>query len=90
MAERCLKVSIRGQVQGVSFRASTQIEAEKLGVTGYAKNNPDGSVEVLACGDDDSLEQLVRWLHKGPRLAKVSEVSVEECEKVDASEFVTR
>lgn len=87
MAARCLKIRIEGRVQGVSFRASTQAQAAQLGVTGYARNKSDGSVEVLACGDEDALEQIVRWLHEGPRLAKVSDVSVEECEWVEEKHF---
>lgn len=90
MAARCLKVRIEGRVQGVSFRASTQVQAERFGVTGYVRNSPDGTVEVLACGEEDALEQLVRWLHEGPRLANVSNVSVEECEWLDEKDFRIR
>lgn len=87
MAERCLKIRIRGRVQGVSFRDSSRQRAKSLGITGYARNAADGSVQVLACGDDDALERFVRWLHEGPPLAKVSDVSVEECRPIQRRGF---
>jgi len=66
--------TIKGRVQGVWFRDSTRSEALRLGITGYAKNLPNGDVEVLAEGDVSALEQLCQWLHEGPPLAKVSSV----------------
>ena len=77
----CYRCLVTGRVQGVFFRASTQREAQKLGVTGYAHNLPDGSVEVLACGDTAAVEQLKEWLWQGPPGARVSEV---ECRRVEA------
>ena len=68
---------MRGRVQGVFFRASTRSEALRLGLTGYAKNLPDGSVEVLACGADPALDELERWLHAGPPAARVDAVTRE-------------
>ena len=70
----CMRYTISGRVQGVFFRASTQREARSLGVTGYAKNLPDGSVEVLACGSASAVEQLREWLWVGPPAARVSHV----------------
>ncbi|MGM0434749.1 MAG: acylphosphatase, partial [Pseudomonadota bacterium] len=52
MAENCVLARVEGRVQGVSFRDSTRIQAQRLGITGYARNQPDGSVEVLACGEE--------------------------------------
>jgi acylphosphatase len=68
----CFVVS--GQVQGVGFRAATRARARKLGLTGHAVNRPDGRVEVLACGDSNTVEQLFMWLHQGPPLARVDKV----------------
>ncbi len=77
-----MKVSIHcfisGKVQGVWFRASTQDKAKELGLTGWARNLPDGRVEVIACGDKDKVDQLHEWLKHGPELARVSEVIREE------------
>ncbi len=70
----CAKFIVSGTVQGVYFRASTRARAMELGLTGYAKNRVDGSVEVIACGASDALDELERWLHIGPPAARVSEV----------------
>lgn len=76
----CIHCFVSGKVQGVWFRASTKEEAEKLGLTGWVKNLPDGRVEVLACGDKASVNQLREWLNRGPRLASVTQVELEELE----------
>lgn len=68
-------------MQGVYFRHSTRAQAERLGLRGFARNLTDGSVEVLAHGAPASLEELRRWLHKGPELARVD--AVEESELGD-------
>jgi acylphosphatase len=65
---------ITGTVQGVYFRHSTRVEAERLALTGYARNLPDGSVEVLAQGAAAAVAELHRWLHEGPRSARVEAV----------------
>jgi len=59
----------------VFFRASTREQALSLGVSGYARNRPDGRVEVLACGPDDAVQQLCDWLAQGPPAAQVSKVT---------------
>lgn len=79
MSEKlCIHCFVSGRVQGVWFRASTQEKAKKLGLTGWARNLPDGRVEVLACGDKEKLKELHQWLHTGPELANVTEVIYEE------------
>ena len=67
-------------MQGVWFRDSTRRQAESLHLTGYARNLPDGSVEVLACGSELSLDALRDWLEEGPPLARVSKVQESEAE----------
>jgi acylphosphatase len=67
-----------GRVQGVFFRASTRARARELGVTGYAKNLPDGRVEVVACGEPHAVGQLCEWLWIGPPGAEVTAVDVVE------------
>ena len=62
---------VSGKVQGVFFRASTREQALKLGLRGYAKNLPDGRVEVLAEGEASALDALERWLQVGSPMAKV-------------------
>ena len=69
---------VSGRVQGVFFRASTQRHARELGLTGYARNLPDGRVEVVASGTDAVLADLEEWLWTGPSAARVEDVSREE------------
>jgi acylphosphatase len=70
-------IRITGRVQGVFFRASARETAQRLGLTGYARNLPDGTVEIEAEGDDAALQQLIEWAHAGPSSARVEEVVVE-------------
>ena len=78
MAHVCTIAWVHRMVQGVGFRYSTQHEAQKLGVTGYARNLDDGSVEVVACGDEHAVNQLIAWLKAGgPRSARVERVLAE-------------
>ena len=69
---------VYGMVQGVGFRFSTQHQATALGLTGYAKNLDDGSVEVVACGEQEKVDQLLAWLKQGdPKHAQVDRVLTE-------------
>ena len=70
----CRKFRIEGRVQGVWFRESTRQQAAMRDITGYARNCPDGSVEVVACGSAEAISALRSWLRQGPPLAKVSGV----------------
>ena len=60
-----------GEVQGVFFRASAKESAEALGVSGWAKNNPDGSVEIWAEGQEENLQNFLDWCYNGSEKAKV-------------------
>jgi acylphosphatase len=71
---------VSGRVQGVFFRASTRIEAERLGLAGRATNLADGRVEVVASGSDTALDALERWLRRGPPAARVDDVARETIE----------
>lgn len=79
-AAKCRRFRVTGRVQGVFFRDSTRERALKLGLTGSARNMPDGSVEVLACGRQDALEQLRAWLQSGPPMASVASVESTDVE----------
>ena len=74
---------VRGRVQGVYFRGSAQAQAEKLGLRGWARNLPDGTVEVYAQGPAPAQLAFHEWLRRGPRMARVSAV-----EEVDAGDEV--
>jgi len=65
---------VSGRVQGVFFRASTRDQALALGLRGFARNLPDGRVEVLAAGDDIALDRLAAWLRQGPATAQVEDL----------------
>jgi acylphosphatase len=69
-------LTISGRVQGVYFRASAVYEAQNLGLTGWVKNCPDGSVEAVAEGDRSKVEDLIAWCRRGPRGARVQSVDV--------------
>ncbi|HYC08409.1 MAG TPA: acylphosphatase [Steroidobacteraceae bacterium] len=80
VCKRCL---VGGRVQGVYYRATAARRAHELGLRGYARNLPDGRVEVLACGDDVSVSAFVKWLWIGSSASKVTSVEVSDA-AVDA------
>jgi acylphosphatase len=65
---------VRGRVQGVYFRASTEREAKRLGLAGWVRNLESGEVELCAEGDEARLNELVAWAHRGPPAASVEAV----------------
>jgi acylphosphatase len=71
-------VQVRGRVQGVGYRASAAYEARRLGLAGWVRNLPDGTVEAAARGDGAAVDAFVAWLAEGPRGARVTGVDVEE------------
>lgn len=75
IARRCF---VAGRVQGVFYRASARARAEALGVTGHARNLPDGRVEVLACGAPEAVDALCAWLWDGSPASHVSAVEIED------------
>ncbi|MCA9358280.1 acylphosphatase [Candidatus Kaiserbacteria bacterium] len=68
---------VTGQVQGVAYRAYAQESATELGLVGYVKNKPDGTVFVVAQGEPDALKSFVEYLHEGSLMAVVEGVAVE-------------
>lgn len=71
-----VQLNIRGRVQGVFFRQSTRQTATRLGLTGWARNCPDGSVEVVFEGDRQTIDAAIEWCRIGPAAAVVSGVEV--------------
>lgn len=69
-----LEATVKGLVQGVYFRYFTQAEAERLGLVGWVANQNDGSVRVVAEGDEAALRELLDFLHRGPPAARVTQV----------------
>lgn len=80
---------VSGRVQGVFFRASTRERARALGLVGYARNLPDGRVEVLAGGSEAALAELEAWLHEGPPAARVDAVLREAAAAPTCRDFST-
>lgn len=70
------RLRIHGRVQGVWFRESMRQEAERLGVSGWVRNTPDGKVEAVVQGPADKVAALIAWAHKGPPLARVERVEI--------------
>ncbi len=73
--ERQIVALAKGRVQGVGYRAFVVDEGTRLGVTGYAKNLPDGRVEVVAEGDEIALRQFIDRMREGPTLSRVDDVT---------------
>ncbi len=73
-----MRAVVTGRVQGVGFRALTVDEAQALGLTGWVRNLADGSVELEAQGDEDSVAALLAWCAHGPPGARVTHVAVED------------
>jgi acylphosphatase len=70
------QVIIHGIVQGVFFRANTRDEAVRIGVGGWVRNLPDGTVQALFEGEKKKVEEIIGWCHKGPPGARVSRVDI--------------
>lgn len=75
---RRVRAVVTGRVQGVHYRASTAREAARLGLVGWVRNLADGSVELEAEGADAQVAALLAWCGRGPPLAAVARVAVEE------------
>lgn len=87
---QALHFHMTGRVQGVWFRASTQHQAERLGLTGWVRNLPDGRVEGWAEGPEDRLDALEAWLAHGPDQAQVTSLSAERVPAQGHSTFSVR
>lgn len=77
---KAYKVKIEGDVQGVGYRYSATGVAQKLGLSGWVKNDLDGGVLAVIQGDEESCNQFIEWAHEGPPMAEVEKVEVEEIE----------
>jgi acylphosphatase len=73
-----MRLTIRGRVQGVGYRASLAEEAVSLGLCGWVRNRRDGSVEAYLDGEEAAIDALVRWARRGPPAAQVADVFIEE------------
>ena len=81
------RVVVHGRVQGVFFRDTARRMAESRGVAGWARNTPEGTVEVVFEGDEEAVESMVRWCHEGTRGADVERVETTDEEPEGLSGF---
>lgn len=90
MSKICLHCFVEGQVQGVFYRDATKRKAKELGIKGWVRNLSDGRVEVMACGETESVEELREWLWDGPPAADVTDVAVTESSFEEHKDFEVR
>ena len=83
-------VTVHGMVQGVGFRYATAREAQRLGVTGWVRNEVDGTVSVLVEGTPDAVDAMVAWCRQGPAYARVERVDVEPASPSGEASFAIR
>jgi acylphosphatase len=85
-----LQIHIQGRVQGVGFRYSAKSMARSLKVSGYVRNLPDDSVFIEAEGEEQGLQEFVRWCHVGPERAIIEKIDLKEGEPKNYQGFETR
>ena len=83
------RIVVHGRVQGVGYRYSCEMVAERLGVSGWVRNRDDGTVEAVAEGDESAVESLIEWARQGPRHADVARVEVHEEEPEGLGSFTS-
>ena len=84
---KAVQARVTGRVQGVSFRWYTQEQAQRLGVVGWVRNEPDGSVLLHAEGEDDAVDALVEWCRHGPPSARVRDLAARDAAISGATSF---
>ena len=81
---KTIRLTIKGKVQGVFYRATARDVASLLGIKGWVKNLPDDNVEITATASDETLQKFINWCKQGPPRARVDDVIVED---IDLQEF---
>ncbi len=84
---KSFRIIVSGRVQGVFFRDNTRRKARELGLTGYAKNLPDGNVEVVAQGDENKINEFINFIKKGPGIASITRVQIKPKEPENFKNF---
>lgn len=87
MEKKAFILKVFGKVQGVGFRYYTHKKANELGLKGYVKNKPDGSVYIEAEGAENNINELIRWCQDGPSWARVTKVELQEIPLAGLSNF---
>jgi len=86
---KSIHILVSGQVQGVFYRSFTKTAAEKLGITGWVKNLPDGRVEALATGNENKITKFIEELKRGPPASRVDNVEITEIQPSEIKEKYT-
>ena len=84
---KTVRLTIKGKVQGVFYRATAKDVADLTGVKGWVKNLPDKNVEITATASEEALQKFISWCKQGPPKAKVEDVIVEELSLEEFSHF---
>ena len=87
MSLQAVSIEVRGKVQGVWYRASSKVEADRLGLYGFVKNKEDGSVYLEVFGESSHVEQFICWSLRGPELAQVTEFKINQIDLFSADKF---
>jgi len=87
---KSIHLIVSGEVQGVFFRDSTRRKAQELRLNGYARNLPDGNVEVIAEGPEEKINELINFVKNNPGRSKVKEVKIKHKELENFSGFEIR
>lgn len=84
---KTIRLTIKGKVQGVFYRATAKDIADQLGIKGWVKNLPDNNVEIRATASEELLQKFISWCKQGPPRARVDVVLVEELTTEEFSGF---
>jgi len=84
---KTIHIIVTGRVQGVGFRYFTIARAKSLGIRGWVRNLPDGSVETLIHGQDEAIDEMIGLLREGPLTAVVADLKIEERGEITAEEL---
>ena len=88
--QKTISIKVSGIVQGVYYRQSTKAKAVEIGVSGEVKNDPDGTVTIVATGTDDQLKSFIKWCQKGPETAVVGDLKIDEIDFKEFTDFKIR
>ena len=84
------RLRLTGRVQGVFFRAWAQGQARELGVSGWIRNCPDGSVEAQLTGEEQAVARMIERMRQGPSNARIEDMSIEDAEPESLGRFEVR
>ncbi len=90
MGDSAVHIVVHGSVQGVFFRASTQSQASEHSLTEWVRNRPDGTVEIHAEGEKESLDRFIEWCRQGPPAANVQRLDLDWVASQSLSDFEVR